>query len=210
MKKIATFAALAAAVMMTLSSCSGSGSGSEKSSLFGSLPSEYSEFKVEKDKLNEKAKDIKTEADKAELIKKGKKLDEKWTPKLEKAATRLDGKEINIDDGAFKVTTPLSLTFDKLGKKNLEPIFKVNGSAETAENITIDKTFNPTRKVYIAGYDANGEKVFSSEIGRITGEININTLEIPAGTPVVFQTLQFNGANVNKYPEAKTLKLIYL
>lgn len=208
MKKLAFFAAFAAAVMMTLSSCSGSGS--DECLLFGSFPSEYAGFKAQRDKLDEQAKNIKTEEDKAELIKKGQKLEEKWSPKLEKAAKELDGKEINITDSIFKVTTPLSLTFEKLNNSSLAPIFKINGSAETAEAITIDNTFNPSRNVYIAGYDAAGNEVYKSQIGRITGEVKLNVLEIPAGTPIEFSTLTFNSSFLDKYPEAKTLKLVYL
>lgn len=207
MKKIKTISALIAVVMLTLSSCSGGGSG--KSLLFGSLPSEYAQLKAERDKLEEKAKNVKTEAEKNEIIEKGKKLDEKWAPKLEKAATELDGKEINFTDGIFKVTSPISLTFEKLTSRNLEPIFKINGSAETTEAITIENTFNNSRLVYIVGYDAEDNEVYKIQVGRIVGEVNLNVLEIPAGTPVEFSTLTFHGAYVDKYPEAKTLKLIY-
>lgn len=208
MKKISIFAALAAVVVMILSSCSGSGS--DKSLLFGSLPSEYAELKAQRAKLEEKAKNIQTEADKKKLIEEGQKLDEKWTPKLEKSATELDGKEIDITDGLFKVTSPLSLTFEKLASRTLAPIFKINGSAETTEAITVENTFNPTLLVYIAAYDAEGNDIYHIKVGRITGEVNLNKLEIPAGTPVEFSTLTFDGAQVDKYPEAKTLKLIYI
>ena len=204
MKKITTFAAMAAAVILMLSSCSGSGS--EKSMLFGSLPSEYAELKAERDKLNEKAKEIKTEEEKAELLKKGQKLDEKWTPKLEKSAQELDGKEINITDSIFKVTAPISLTFEKLAKSTLEPIFNINGAAETAEPITIENNINPSRLVYLTGYDAAGNQVFQSKVGRITGNVNGNTVVFPAGTPIEFSTLTFDGAFVDKYPEVKTLR----
>lgn len=208
MKKLTTFAAMAAAVMITLSSCSGSSS--EKSLLFGSIPSEYAELKAERDKLDEQAKTVKTEEEKAELIKKGQKLEEKWTPKLEKAANELDGKELDITDGTFKVTSPVSLTFEKLKNRSLEPIFKINGTVETAEVITVENSINPTLLVYIAGYDAEGNDVYHSQVGRITGEVNQTTVVIPVGTPVDFSTLTFNGALVDKYPEAKTLKFIYL
>ena len=207
MKKINVLVALFAAVVLTLSSCSGGSS--KESMLFGDLPSEYADLKAEKDKLKEKAQNITSEAEKAELIKKGKELDEKWAPKLEKAAMSLDGKEIDVTDSIFKVTEPLSLTFEKLGSKNLEPIFKVNGTAVTAEDIIIENTFNPTRLVYIVGYDSAGEKLYSIKIGSITVNVKLNVLEIPAGTPIDFSTLTFDGAYVDKYPETKTLKLTY-
>lgn len=206
MKKVSTFATLAVVALMALSSCSGS----DNCLLFGTIPSEYAELKAQRDKLEEEAKNVKTEEDKAKLIKKNQELDEKWAPKLEKAATALDGKEINITDSLIKVTSPISLTFEKLGSRNLDPIFKINGSAETAETITFENTFSQSRIVYIAGYDAAGNEVYKSQVGRISGEVKLNTLEIPAGTPVEFSTLTFSGSYVDKYPEAKTLKLIYL
>lgn len=203
MKKITSFALLAASIL-TLSSCSGSGS--DKDMLFGSLPSTYAEFKVQRDKLDEKAKTVKTEAEKSELIEKGKKLDEKWTPKLEAAAKELDGKEINITDSVFKVTSPISLTFENLNKKTLEPRFKINGTAVVAEPITIENTINPSSLVYIIGYDAEGNKLFSDQIGRIYGEVKGTTVEFPAGTPIEFTTLNFHGGKSDEYAAVKTLK----
>lgn len=207
MKKLATLATFAAAIMMILSSCSGSGSGN--SLLFGDLPSEFAKFKTQRDKLDEEAKNVKTEAEKAEIIKKGEKLEKKWSPKLEKASAKLDGKEINFSDSFFKVTSPVSLTFEKLSSRTLEPVFKINGSVETAETITVEKTFSQTQAVYIAGCDGEGNELYTIRVGRITGDVNGNTLVIPAGTPVVFSNLTFNGSYVDKYPEAKTLKFIY-
>lgn len=208
MKKIRTLVAVIATAVITLTSCSGSGAGSDKNSIFGSLPSEYSEYMAERAKLKEKGEKVTTEAEKAELIEKGKKLDEKWSAKLEKAAREVDGKEINITDSLFKVTSPISLTFEKLNGSSLAPRFKINGSAENAELITVENTFNPQRYVYLAGYDAQGNQLFRMEVGKITGEINGTTLEIQPGTPVDFSTLKFYPADVDKYPEAKTYKLI--
>ncbi len=208
MKKIATLAAFAATVAIMLSSCSGSGSGSDKGSLFGSLPSEYAEMMTERDNLKEKAKEIKSESEKAELIQKGKEMDEKWSAKLKNTAKGLDGKGIALTDSLFKVTAPVSLTFEKLNGNDLEPSFKVNGAAETVEPTTFEKTYSTTRTVYIAGYDAEGKELFKSEVGRVAGTLTDTTLEIPAGTPVEFGNLRFYDKYVDKYPEAKTLKLI--
>lgn len=208
MKKVTFLVALAAILIISMTSCSGSGS--QKSLLFGEIPSEYAELKAERNKLDEQAKNVKTEEEKSELIKKGQKLEEKWTPKLEKAAKELDGKEIELTEGTFKVTSPVSLTFEKLKTRTLEPIFKVNGMVVTEEPIKVENTINPTLLVYIAGYDAEGNEVYKSQIGRLTGEVTLNVLEVPVGTPVNFQTLTFNGAYVDKYPEAKTLKILCL
>ena len=208
MKKFTCSAVLVAALTMILSSCSGSGSG--KSLLFGSIPSEYAEFKEKRDKLDEQAKNITSEAEKEELLKKSKKLEEKWTPKLEKAATELDGKEITFTDSIFKVTSPVSLTFEKLSSRSLAPVFKINGAVETAVPITVEKTFNPTLLVYIAGYDASGKDLYHIKVGKISGDVKLNVLEIPAGTPVEFSTLTFDSTKLDQYPEAKTLRFIYI
>lgn len=208
MKKFTCVAVLATAVMMALSSCSGSGS--SESLLFGSIPPEYAELQEERAKLDEQAKNVTTEAEKEEIIKKGKKLEEKWTPKLEKAAKELDGKEIPVTDSIFKVTSPVSLTFEKLANRSLAPIFNINGTVETAEPITVENTINPTLLVYIAGYDAEGNDLYHIKVGRITGDVKLNVLEIPAGTPVDFSTLTFDGTKVSQYPEAKTIKFIYI
>lgn len=191
---------------MTLASCSGSGSG--KSALFGSLPSEYANMMAESDKLIEEAKNIKTAEDKQKLIEKSQKMDEKWSAKLEKTAKSLDGKEITLVEDFFKVTEPISLTFEELVGNDLEPRFRVNGSAETIESITIESGYLAYRTVYIAGYDAEGNEVFKSDVGSVKGTFANNVLEIPAGTEVEFTTLSFNDSYVDKYPEAKTLKLI--
>lgn len=208
MKRISLFAPLAIAILIALSSCSGSGS--DKSLLFGSIPSEYAKLTEERAKLDEQAKNVTTQAEKEELIKKGQKLEEKWTPKLEKAATELDGKELPVSDSIFKVTSPISLTFEKLASRSLAPIFKINGSVETAEPITVENTINPTLLVYLAGYDASGNDLYHIKVGRITGEVKLNVLEIPAGTPVEFSTLTFDGTKLDQYPETKTLKFIYI
>ncbi len=208
MKKNATLTAIMTVAVMMLSSCSGTGSGFDKGSLFGSLPSEYAEMIAERDKLQEKAKDIKSEADKAELMEEAKEMDEKWSAKLENTAKGLDGKTINVTDSLFNVTEPMSLTFEKLNGNDFEPSFKVNGSAEAAEAITRDKTYLSSMIVYIAGYDAESNELFASEIGTIAGTLTDTTLEIPAGTSVEFGTLRFKDKYVEKYSEVKSLKLI--
>ena len=206
MKKITTLAAIVAMTAMALSSCSGSGS--DKDSLFGSLPGEYAEMMAEEAKLKEKATKITTEAEKAKFIEESQKLNEKWSAKLEKSAQKLDGKEINLSsDGQFKVTSPVSLTLDKIGSKDLSMQFKVTGGAEAAEPITIANAYTTSRAVFIAGYDENGTELFKSPIGQVTGTANGADLEIPAGTPVQFSTLSFNKKYVEEYPLVKTLKL---
>lgn len=206
MKKVLLLSMAVLALLVT--SCSGAGSDNDKGSLFGSLPKEYAKMMAERENLKEQAKNVKSEAEKAKLIEKGKKMDEEWSAKLESTAKGLDGKEIVLADGEFKVTAPLSLTFEKLNGNDLEPSFMINGSAENIDPITIENRYLPSCIVYIAGYDAEGNELFKSEVGSIKGTLTNNVLEIPAGVQVEFTTLRFNGKYVDEYSAAKTLKLI--
>ena len=96
MKAILRLLVLGAIAFPILTSCSG-GSAS-KASLFGSLPAEHEQFQAEKDAIKAKAKDIKTEADKAKLIAESQEMEEKWAAKIEETAKSLDGKPIGITD----------------------------------------------------------------------------------------------------------------
>ncbi len=204
-KSIRMIACAAGAIaFMGLGSCSG---GSEKG-LFGNLTSEYAEMMTERDELKKEAENIKTEAEKAEFIEKGKKLDEKWSEKLEESAKELDGKQLEVTDSLFKVTTPLTLEFEKLLGSNLEPNFKVDGAAETTHEITKENTYLGTLIVYLAGYDKDGKELFTSEIGKVEGKLTDDKLVVPAGAPVKFTSLRFNDKYVKEYPETTSMMLI--
>lgn len=207
MKAILRILVLGAIAFPILTSCSG-GSAS-KASLFGSLPAEHEQFQAEKDAIKAKAKDIKTEADKAKLIAESQEMEEKWAAKIEETAKSLDGKPIGITDSEIKVTTPLSLTFDGFfSKSDLTPLFKINGSAKAAADITPEGEYpRAVYSVYIVGYDATGQETFSSKIGHITAEQTDNTAVIKAGTPVNFESLQFSGKKAADYQLTETLKL---
>lgn len=202
--------ALAAIVVPMLSSCSGDGATSSNPSLFGELPEEYVQFKAEKDAFKEKAKEIKTEADKAKLIKESQEMEEKWTVRIEESSKSLDGKTIGISDGEIKVTEPLSLTFDRFfSKSDLTPVFVVIGAAQAAVDITPESEFPRTAyQVYIVGYGPDGAELFDNEIGFIDAQETDGKAVIPAGTPVKFDKLQFSGKDAPAYPMAETLKLV--
>lgn len=71
------FGAMALALAsLTLASCSGGGS--SDSGLFGALPGEMTRYESEMKALEEKAKDIKTEADKKKLIAESQEIQEKY------------------------------------------------------------------------------------------------------------------------------------
>lgn len=199
-------AAVGAIAFMGLVACSGSSNSSE-TGLYGNLPAEYGKMMTERDALKEKAKNIKTEAEKAELIAQGQKMDEEWSAKLEETAKGLDGKPLTITDSLFKVTAPVSLQFEKLQGSDLEPQFKVDGTAEAAQELTRENTYLSKLIVYLAGYDKEGTELFTSEIGTVAGTLDGTTLVIPAGAPVEFTHLRFNDKYVEEYPKATTLKL---
>lgn len=200
--------AFAAILMPMLFSCSG-GSGSSNTPLFGALPGEYAKMQEEKDALQEEAKNIKSQADKAKLIEKSEKMQAKWGEKLEECAKGLDGKPIEFQESDIKITEPLSLQFDGFfSKSSMNPKFKINGSAEAATDINTDTNYViPSETVYIVAYNADGEIAYKEKAGHITAE-NVDGMSvIKAGTPVIFDVLHFSGKSVEEYEAGKTLKL---
>lgn len=198
--------ALVAALMPMLFSCSG-GASSSNSALLGSLPGEYQQFQEEKDQIGEEAKNIKSEADKKKLIEKAQKMEEKWGAKLEESAKSLDGKPLEFAESDIKVTEPVSLEFDGFfSKSDLEPKFKINGSAEAATEINTGVDYVlPSERVYIFGYDAEGQVVCKIHAGQIAVENVDGESVVKTGTPVEFSTFNFNPNE--DYAAAKTLKL---
>lgn len=196
--------ALAAIFLPAMLSCSSD----TQTPLFGSLPEVYSKFKVENDALQEEAKNIKTEAEKAELIKKSGELKEKWTSKIEASAKALDGKTIEFAESDIKVTEPISLQYEKIfSDSKLNPQFKINGAAEAATDIPVDANYMSTRTVNICGYNAEGQEIYKINVGRIATEEKDGQKIIAAGTPVQFSTLYFPTKNVDEFKNVTTLKL---
>ena len=161
-------------------------------------------------RLYEKAKEIKTEADKAKLIKESQEMEEKWTTRIEESAKALDGKPVAVADGEIKVTEPLSLTFDGFfSKSDITPVFVVSGAAQAAVDITTESEFpRSSYQVYIVGYGPDGAEVFDNRIGTIDAQEIDGKAVISAGTPVKFERLQFSGKDAPDYPIAETLKLV--
>lgn len=198
--------ALVAVLTPMLFSCSG-GASSSNASLLGSLPGEYEKFQEEKAQISEEAKNIKSEADKKKLIEKAQKMEEKWAVKLEESAKSLDGKPLEFAESDIKVTEPVSFEFDGFfSKSDLNPKFKINGSAEAATEInTGEKYVLPSESVYIVGYDAEGQEVCKIKAGSIAVE-NVDGISVvKAGTPVKFDIFHFS--TKENYSAAKTLKL---
>lgn len=200
--------ALAAINASILLSCSGGSGSSSAESIFGTLPEVYEQFQSEKDQINEEAKNIKSEADKAELIEKSNKMQEKWSAKIEDSAKALDGKPIEFAESDIKVIEPVSLEFDGFfSKSDMNPKFNVNGSAEVVNEITADRYILSAEKVYIVGYDADGQQVYQINVGSVPVENVDGTAVIKAGTPVKFDSFHFSSRNITEYKAAKTLKL---
>lgn len=77
-------------------------------------------------KIEKEAENIKSEAEKKELIEKSEKLNKEWKAKIEQSAKELDGKPIEIAECQFSVTSPISLEFkDFHSEARLIPSFKV-------------------------------------------------------------------------------------
>lgn len=204
MRKIFKLVAIIAILLPTLTSCSG-GSGS-KSIIFGTFPSVYEKFMKEKETLEAEAKDIKTEADKAEYLKKTEKLKQKWSEKLETAAKSADGQTLEFTESNVKVTEPISLTFEKMDK-DLKPVYTFNGKAEAGSEIQANISVFNLVSVNLCGYDEAGNEVFSTKVGNVNSTKENDKL-VPAGTQVNFTKLYFSGKDVEAYMKAKTLKLV--
>ena len=209
MKKTVKQMALAVMASVTLWSCSGSGDSNSDSLLFGALPGEYLEFLNAKESLREQAKTVTSESQFRELQAEAEEQEKEWSAKIEKAAKSLDGRTIAITDGSIKVVEPLTLTFDGFFSKiDLTAKFMINGKAEAAENISpIGEYPLKSYTVYIVGYDAQMNELFASNVGRIDAEVSNHKATIPAGTPVVFDYLQFGKKKAEAYGHATMLKL---
>ena len=103
MKKMKQMA-LAVLLMPLLFACSGGSS--TDTNLYGSLPEKYEKFMQEKADLKKQAENIKTEADKKELIEKSEKMQAEWKVKIEECAKTLNGKPIEVEKCDFTITTP--------------------------------------------------------------------------------------------------------
>lgn len=196
------------AIMPMLFSCSG-GSGSSSTLLFGSLPGVYDQFQAEKDKISEEAKNIKSEEEKAKLIEKSEKMQEKWSAKIEESAKALDGKTIEFAESDIKVTEPVSLEYDGFfSKSGMNPKFKVNGGAEVVNEINTDFDYVlPNEKVCIVGYNAEGQELYHIAVGSVPVENVDGKVVVKAGTPVKFSSFSYSTNKSEEYKEAKTLKL---
>lgn len=206
--KCINLVAFAAILTPTLFSCS-ENSASSDTPLFGSLPGVYAQFQAEENILKEEAKNIKSEADKAKLIEKSEKMNEKWSAKIEESAKFLNGKTIDFSESDIKVTRPMSLEFDGFtNKSDIVPKFKVNGSAEIPSEINTGLVYiSPSQNVYIVGYNAEGEQVYKVKTGFVPVQNVDGKAVVKAGTNVDFTPVYYSGKNTEEYQIAKTLKL---
>lgn len=199
--------AVAAMTLPVFFSCSGGGGSASESVLFGEVPAIYGEMQETKDALKEEYKTCDSESEAKSIMEKADKLNEEYAVKIEEAAKALDGKEISFSESDIKVTSPVSLTFEKFFSKiDLTPYFKVNGSAEAAKDVTFDcdwAAFN----VEIVGYGSDGQELFSSKVGLIDAVVGDGQAVVKAGTPVKFDYLQFGKKKVAEYQQASSLKL---
>ena len=207
MKKMKQMA-LAVLLMPLLLACSGGSS--TDTNLYGSLPEKYEKFMQEKADLKKQAENIKTEADKKELIEKSKKMQAEWKVKIEECAKTLNGKPIEVEKCDFTITTPLSLEFtDFYSNSNLTPSFKINGEATATSDMKTGNDFVlPSENVYLVGYNAEGQEVYKTLVGSIAAENVDGKTFVKAGTPVEFDNVKFSNSDLkNGCKDAKTYKL---
>lgn len=210
MKSIIKFMAFAAITLPVLASCSGGSSSSSSSSstpLFGSLAGEYANYAEKRAEIEERAKHITTEEEKAKLVNEAMEMQDELSVKIEEAAKSLDGKPVEVAAGDFKVTEPISLTFERFYGSDLEAKFTVSGAAEAANEINTGDYILPGRVVNIVGYDADGNKLYSAEIGSVAVANRDGKGIIAAGTPVKLSSVRYSDRYVEEYRKAATLKL---
>lgn len=205
-KSVLCLLIMAAVMIPFVSSCS---EGSSSKSPFGSLPEVYGKYVEAGNELKEEAKNIKTDEDKTKYLKKYDRLTKKWSEKIEKSAVSLDGKPIEFADGQFVVTQPVSFQFKNvLDKSQLYAVFTFNGSAETAEEIVLNRTFYlPSVKVNMVGYDSEGQEQFAQSVGSLDVQDVDGKSVVSKGTPVKFDTFQFGTYGLEKYVNTTILKL---
>ena len=207
MKKMKKMA-LAVLMMPLLLACSGGSS--TDANLYGSLPEKYEKFMQEKADLKKQAENIKTEADKKELIEKSEKMQAEWKVKIEESAKALNDKPIEVEKCDFTITTPLSLEFtDFFSNSNLTPSFKINGKATATSDIKTNNDYILTsEKVYLVGYNAEGQEVYNTLVGNIDAENVDGKAFVKAGTPVKFEHLIFSKSDIeNGCKDVKVFKL---
>ena len=207
MKKMKQMA-LAVLLMPLLFACSEGGS--TDTNLYGSLPEKYEKFMQEKADLKKQAENIKTEADKKELIEKSEKMQAEWKVKIEECAKTLNGKPIEVEKCDFTITTPLTLEFtDFYSNSNLTPSFKINGEATATSDMKTGNDFVlPSENVYLVGYNTEGQEVYKTLVGNIAAENVDGKAFVKAGTPVEFKKLKFSKSDIeNGCKDAKTYKL---
>lgn len=195
-------------ISIVLISCS---DGNNNKGILGNLPEVFEECYAENNKLKEKAQEIKTQEEKAALIKESKEQGEKWRVKMETTSKALDGSELNIKDGDISVSKPVVITFNGfVSKRKLMPKFKLTGDASAAVDIFPKVPLLSTYyNVYLVGYDEEGNELFSTRVGTIDGQKLPDTDkgEIKAGTPVKFDNLLFSSKDCEGYKNVTKLML---
>lgn len=183
-----------AVIAATLTACGGSAS-----ELFGDLPKIYEEYEAEMEAVKEAGSDNKDV----------KAFNEKYEQKFREAAEALNGKEISIsDEGEMKITSPITMTFDKFIPKGMS--FKLEGEMEAATEIVhkMKRGWAPGLGVYLVGYDSEGKELFKDKIAYVESKKPGNRVRIEAGTRADFYGLDFEIDHAKDYPKVKELKLV--
>lgn len=184
--------AAVAIIAATLTSCGGNAS-----DLFGDLPEISMEYRAKFKALYEAGDDSHDRSN----------LSLARQNSFEEAAKDLNGNKINISDGEIKITSPVTMTFHGHILNGVS--FDLEGEAEAATDIVREtKHRGRPLEVYIVGYDSNGVEVFDDRVGYISCEDDGEKAIIKAGTPVKFETIQFNIFEDENYPKATELKLV--
>ena len=228
MKTTRLFAAATAIVLaaISISSCGdNSGAAASGSRFFGDVPGIYMKMMEKKSEFMERFKRCSSDDEVRKIQAEAEKEEAEFATKIEKAATALDGKTIEIESTPdFNVGSPVTLTFDGFRSKlDMTPQFRLSGDATAAKDYQsesakclsspssdISRYEGLTEHIYLDGFDDQGNEVFSSQVavipikGNADGELCVLT-----GTPVQFETLTISKHNAEGCMKATTLKLLY-
>lgn len=202
-------ACVAVGAAMLQSCSSGSSEASSETMLFGTVPGIYEQFSTRRGELKEK---LKSSPDDGEQIKSDyDKLHSEYATKLEEAAKALDGKTLDIIPGDdFKITAPVSLTFEKFfSDSDLTPAFDVAGEIVTTKDLFPEgASIGIGSPVYIVYYDAAGNELNKSRIGFLKPSQQMgDKIGVPAGSTIKFDRLQFSPKRIPDYTKTASMKI---
>lgn len=188
------------AAVLSLSSCSSSGSNDSSDGKFGNIPQLIEKYDQEKKEINAGLNESNYKEDLAKLDE----LKTETLAELEKEGEALNGKELtaSVDENELKIETPLTWVFKSVFSNVQAVEFSLDGKIVAAKDIPLEikpsdlkgrellggkkSVVTVNLPVHIEFLDSEGNVVDTRTIGNLLAENNEETAVIKAGTPVDF------------------------